>query len=120
MSTDLRIELAALDAVLTGIETTGNADAKRAQTTALESESDQPELRSDPEAAHQASDRLSRLHAEMRDVAKIRRRLDDVAALYYLAVADDDADTHAAARREIIQLRGVINELQLRTMPSGE
>lgn len=119
VSINVPVELAALNAALITIETMSNSYAKREQIAALESEADRPDLSDDPEAAHQISSELSRLHAEVRAVEQIRRKLDDAAALYNLAVADDDGDTHAAARREVIQLREQIKNLQARTMPSG-
>ncbi|MEO6956437.1 MAG: peptide chain release factor 2 [Antricoccus sp.] len=120
MSTDVPAELAALNTTLSSIESVLDLDGKRAQIVVLEAEAGAPNLWDDPEAAQLITSKLSRLQAEVRGAEEIRQRLDDVFLLKEMAEAEDDADTHAEVGRELPGLHKQIDELEIRTLLSGE
>ena len=59
--------------------------------------------------------RLSFIQGDLTRVESLRRRLDDLAVLHELAVAEDDAATLAEADRELEALTRAIGELEVRT-----
>nr|WP_199849503.1 peptide chain release factor 2 [Blastococcus sp. Marseille-P5729] len=120
MSADISTDLAELDATLSNIEAVLDLDGKRAQITELEKEAGRPDLWDDPDQAQQVTSKLSRLQSEVRGVEEIRQRLDDISVLQELAEAEDDADTAAEVGRELSAVRQQIDELEVRTLLSGE
>lgn len=120
MSTELPSELTDLDSTLTGIESVLDLDGKRAEIAELEAEAGKPDLWDDPESAQQVTSKLSRLQSEVRRAEDIRTRLDDVGVLLELAEAEDDAEAKSEVEGEVAALRKAIDELEVRTLLSGE
>lgn len=117
---DPRDQLKELDATLSGIEQVLDLPAMRREVADLEAKAASPDLWSDPENAQRVTSRLSWLQAEIRRVETLRQRLDDAAILLELADAEDDEPTRAEARAEITELHRAVNELEIRTLLSGE
>jgi len=113
-------QLKELGSTLTGIEAVLDLDAMRAEIAKLREESADPDLWSDQERAQQVTRRLSYLENELNRVTSLRQRLEDVATLYELAEEMDDADTRAEADAELESLRKDIQQLEVRTLMSGE
>lgn len=113
-------QLKELDSTLTGIESVLDLDTMRRDIATLREESADPELWSDQERAQGVTRRLSYLEGELGKVENLRRRLDDVAVLFELAEAEDDADTREEAGRELEGLVRDIQLLEVRTLMSGE
>ena len=120
MSTDVPTEIAALDSTLKSIESVLDLDSKRNEIQTLEAEAGKPNLWDDPDAAQAITSKLSRLQSEVRSAEQIRQKLDDVSILLELAEAEDDADTHVDVLRELGEVRKQIDELEVRTLLSGE
>ncbi|WP_289008323.1 peptide chain release factor 2 [uncultured Thermomonospora sp.] len=113
-------QLKELGSTLTGIEAVLDLDAMRAEIAKLREESADPDLWSDQERAQQVTRRLSYLENELNRVTSLRQRLEDVATLYELAEEMDDADARAEADAELESLRKDIQQLEVRTLMSGE
>ena len=64
--------------------------------------------------------KLSHMQGELRRVADLRQRLDDLSVLYELAEDEGDAGSLAEADAERAALRKDIDELEVRTLLSGE
>ena len=64
--------------------------------------------------------RLSYAQGEIRRVEELRRRVDDAQVLWEMAEEADDADYKAEAEGELVSLRKSIDELEVRTLLSGE
>ncbi len=92
----------------------------RADITALEEQAAAPDLWDDVENAQKVTSRLSYLQGELRRVESLRGRIDDVQVLFELAEAEDDADTRAEAEAELASVRKAVDELEVRTLLSGE
>jgi peptide chain release factor 2 len=86
----------------------------------LEQQASAPDLWNDVEYAQRVTSKLSNVQNEIRRVEDLRRRLDDAEVLYELAQEADDADSRGEAEREIATLRSAIDELEVRTLLSGE
>jgi peptide chain release factor 2 len=117
---DVPAELKELNATLVSIESVVDLAAMRAELADLEQQASAPDLWDDVESAQQITSRLSFVQGEIRRVEDLRRRLDDAQVLWDLAEEADDADSRAEAEAEVGTLRKAIDELEVRTLLSGE
>ena len=102
------------------IEAVLDLDRIRADITRLEEDAAAPDLWDDPANAQKVTSRLSFLQGELRKVEALRGRIDDLAVLFELAEDEDDADTRAEADVELVAVRKAVDELEVRTLLSGE
>jgi peptide chain release factor 2 len=117
---DVPSELKELTATLVSIESVLDLDTLRREVGELEAQASVPDLWDDPDKAQQVNSRLSYAQGEVRRVEDIRRRLDDAQTLWDLAEEMDDPDSRAEAEGEVAGLRRAIDELEVRTLLSGE
>jgi peptide chain release factor 2 len=117
---DVPAELKELSATLASIEAVVNLDALRREVADLEAQASAPDLWDDVDNAQKVTSRLSYVQGEIRRVEDLRRRLDDAQTLWDLAEEMDDADSRAEAEGELGGLRKAIDELEVRTLLSGE
>lgn len=102
------------------IEAVLDLDKLRADIAVLEEQAAAPSLWDDPEAAQKITSKLSHLQAEVRKTETLRGRIDDLAVLFELAQEMDDADTLAEAEAELVSVRKALDEMEVRTLLSGE
>lgn len=102
------------------IEAVLDLDKLRADIAVLEEQAAAPSLWDDPEEAQKITSKLSHLQAEVRKTATLRGRIDDLGVLFELAEAEDDADTLAEAESELLAVRKALDEMEVRTLLSGE
>ncbi len=105
---------------MASIEAVLDLDKMRADIAVLEEQAAAPSLWDDPEAAQKITSQLSHLQAELRKTEALRGRIDDLGVLYELAEAEDDADTLAEAEAELASVRKALDEMEVRTLLSGE
>jgi len=117
---DVPAELKELSATLASIEAVVDVDALRREAAELGEKAAAPDLWNDVESAQRLTSRLSYLQGEIRRVSELRRRLDDAQTLWDLAEEMDDADSRAEAEAEAVSLRKSVDELEVRTLLSGE
>ncbi|SHH29710.1 bacterial peptide chain release factor 2 (bRF-2) [Jatrophihabitans endophyticus] len=117
---DVPAELKELSATLASIEAVVDLDALRREIADLETQAAEPTLWDDVENAQRVTSRLSYAQGEVRRTEDLRRRLDDAQTLYDLGVEMDDADSRTEAECELVSLRRAIDELEVRTLLSGE
>jgi peptide chain release factor 2 len=120
VTVDVPAELKELSATLSSIEAVLDLDALRREAGELEDQAGRADLWNDPEVAQRVTRRLSRVTGDIRRVQDLRRRLDDIGVLHELAEAEDDAGTRAEVDTELASLRRAIDELEIRTLLSGE
>jgi peptide chain release factor 2 len=120
VAADFSVVLDELDTTLKSIEAVLDLDRLRREVAELEEQAAAPDLWNDVEAAQALTSRLSYLQGDLRRVEELRSRLDDVGVLHEMAAEEDDADTTAEAERELESLRKAIDELEVRTLLSGE
>src|SRR5687768_3436041 len=92
----------------------------RREVAELEQQAAAPDLWNDVEAAQAVTSKLSYLQGDLRRVEELRSRLDDVGVLHEMAAEEDDESVTAEAERELESLRKAIDELEVRTLLSGE
>lgn len=102
------------------IEAVLDLDKLRAEIAVLEEQAAAPSLWDDPEAAQKITSKLSHLQAEVRKTETLRGRIDDLAVLFELAQEMEDADTLAEAEAELVSVRKALDEMEVRTLLSGE
>ncbi|MDA3022125.1 MAG: peptide chain release factor 2 [Actinomycetota bacterium] len=112
--------MAALATTLLSIETVLNLPAMREAIVELAAQASAPDLWDDQVRAQQVTSRLSFVQGEVRRVETLRRRFDDLPILYELADAEGDAGALAEADRELESMQAAIDELEVRTLLSGE
>ncbi|MFD7262934.1 peptide chain release factor 2 [Streptomyces sp. NPDC059874] len=117
---DVSEELKSLSSTMGSIEAVLDLDKLRADIAVLEEQAAAPSLWDDPEAAQKITSKLSHLQAEVRKTETLRGRIDDLAVLFELAQEMDDADTLAEAETELISVRKALDEMEVRTLLSGE
>jgi peptide chain release factor 2 len=117
---DYAEQLKSLDAVLRNVEVVLDLPRMRKEKAELEAAASEPSLWDDPSRAQQVTSKLSYASAEINRVEKLRGRLDDAGVLLELAQAEDDPASLAEVGTEIIALRKAIDELEIRTLLSGE
>jgi peptide chain release factor 2 len=79
-----------------------------------------PGLWADQGRAQKVHRRLSYLEAELNRLASLHQRLADTKLLFELAEGEDDEPTRDEAARELTALRTEIDQLEVRTLLSGE
>lgn len=112
--------LAALDVTLRNIEAVLDLDRMRKERADLERAASAPNLWDDPVNAQTVTSRLSYVQGEINKVERLRGRLDDARVLLELAEAEDDAGAVDEVAGEVVALRKLIDELEVRTLLSGE
>jgi peptide chain release factor 2 len=117
---DVPAELKELSATLASIESVVDLPALHGELTDLEQQASAPDLWDDIEHAQRVNSRLSYVQGEIRRVEDLRRRVDDTQTLWDLAEEMDDADSRAEAEGEAAGLRRSVDELEVRTLLSGE
>ncbi|MBT1188235.1 peptide chain release factor 2 [Streptomyces sp. CJ_13] len=117
---DVSEELKSLSSTMGSIEAVLDLDKLRAEIAVLEEQAAAPSLWDDPEAAQKITSKLSHLQAEVRKTETLRGRIDDLAVLFELAQEMDDADTLAEAENELTSVRKALDEMEVRTLLSGE
>lgn len=102
------------------IEAVLDLEKLRADIAVLEEQAAAPSLWDDPEAAQKITSKLSHLQAEVRKAETLRGRIDDLGVLFELAEEMDDPDTLAEAEAELVSVRKALDEMEVRTLLSGE
>jgi peptide chain release factor 2 len=120
VAADFSVVLDELNTTLKSIEAVLRIDDMRNEIADLEQQAAAPDLWNDVEAAQALTSRLSYLQGDLRRVEELRGRLDDVALMHEMAEEENDEATTAETERELTSIRAVIDELEVRTLLSGE
>jgi peptide chain release factor 2 len=120
MATDAASEISDLVSKLASVEAVLNPDAMRKEAEGLRERSADPDLWSDQEQAQAVTRRLSYLEGELSRLSGLRRRLDDVSVMFELAESEHDQPTREEAQRDLAGVRKEIDQLEVRTLLSGE
>ncbi|MFB7589483.1 peptide chain release factor 2 [Streptomyces sp. NPDC056169] len=117
---DVSEELKSLSSTMGSIEAVLDLEKLRADIAVLEEQAAAPSLWDDPDAAQKITSKLSHLQAEVRKAETLRGRIDDLSVLFELAEEMDDQDTLAEAETELTSVRKALDEMEVRTLLSGE
>jgi peptide chain release factor 2 len=117
---DVPAELKELSSTLASIESVLDLPRLRQDVATLEQQAAAPELWNDPDNAQRVTSRLSNVQGEIRRVEDLRRRVQDAQVLWDLAEEANDAESRAEVETDLPSLRVAIDELEVRTLLSGE
>ncbi|MFE2044752.1 peptide chain release factor 2 [Streptomyces sp. NPDC059477] len=117
---DISEELKSLSSTMESIEAVLDLDKLRADIAVLEEQAAVPSLWDNPDEAQKITSKLSHLQAEVRKADTLRGRIDDLAVLFEMADEEDDPDTRAEAESELTAVRKALDEMEVRTLLSGE
>ncbi|MGY4982868.1 peptide chain release factor 2 [Streptomyces sp. 900105755] len=117
---DVSEELKSLSSTMESIEAVLDLDKLRADIAVLEEQAAAPSLWDNPDEAQKITSKLSHLQAEVRKAEVLRGRIDDLAVLFEMADEEDDPDTRAEAESELAAVRKALDEMEVRTLLSGE
>ena len=120
MATDAASEISELVSKLASVEAVLNPEAMRKEADGLRERSADPDLWADQEQAQAVTRRLSYLEGELTRLAGLRRKLDDVSVMFELAESEHDDPTLQEALRDLAVVRREIDQLEIRTLLSGE
>jgi peptide chain release factor 2 len=118
--TDPADEITALTSTLDSIEAVLDPGEMQKEAADLRERAADPELWADQERGQKVTRRLSYLEAELSRLAGLRQRLGDTQVLFDLAESEDDQPTRDEATRDLAALRTEIDQLEVRTLLSGE
>jgi peptide chain release factor 2 len=118
--TEIQERLNALTTILGSIEIVLDLPAMRDSIADLEAQASVPDLWNDQEHAQVITSRLSFTQGELRKFEALRRRLEDIPILFELAEDDGDEAAVLEAEKELTDLGKAIEELEVRTLLSGE
>ncbi|MFC8372110.1 MULTISPECIES: peptide chain release factor 2 [unclassified Streptomyces] len=117
---DVSEELKSLSSTMESIEAVLDLDKLRADIAVLEEQAAAPSLWDNPDEAQKITSKLSHLQAEVRKAEALRGRIDDLSVLFEMAEEEDDPDTRAEAESELESVRKALDEMEVRTLLSGE
>ncbi|WP_055495126.1 peptide chain release factor 2 [Streptomyces sp. TP-A0356] len=117
---DVSEELKSLSSTMESIEAVLDLEKLRADIAVLEEQAAAPSLWDNPDEAQKITSKLSHLQAEVRKAETLRGRIDDLGVLFELAEAEDDPETRAEAEAELADVRKALDEMEVRTLLSGE
>jgi peptide chain release factor 2 len=120
VAADFSVVLDELNTTLKSIEAVMRVDDMRSEIADLEQQAAAPDLWNDVDAAQALTSRLSYLQGDLRRVEELRSRLDDVGLMHEMAAEENDEATIAETERELESIRTAIEELEVRTLLSGE
>ncbi|MFJ4715753.1 peptide chain release factor 2 [Streptomyces sp. NPDC088785] len=117
---DVSEELKSLSSTMESIEAVLDLDKLRADIAVLEEQAAAPSLWDDPDEAQKITSKLSHLQAEVRRAEALRGRIDDLSILFEMAEEENDPDTRAEAESELTSVKKALDEMEVRTLLSGE
>jgi len=118
--TDPASELSELSSKLSNVEAVLNPAAMEREADKVREQAADPNLWGDPERGQAVTRRLSYLEGELSRLAQLHQRLDDTGVMFELADQENDEPARQEAARDLAALRKEIDQLEIRTLLSGE
>ena len=119
-SIDFSEEIPRLRSTLSSIEQVTDVDALDKKIADLEKQASAQDLWDDVDNAQKVSAALSHAQSERRRISELASRIEDLEVMVELAAEEDDADTLAEAEAELTSIHKTLDELEVRTLLSGE
>ena len=119
-STDPAGEISELSSTLASVEAVLDPESLNREAGSLRERVADPGLWDDQEQAQKITRRLSYLEGELSRLTALHRRLDDTRVMFELAESEHDEPTRQEAERDLAALKKEIDQLEIRTLLSGE
>ena len=120
MATDFDSEIKQLQATMGTIGSVLDVDGMRRDIADLGEQVAAPDLWDDQANAQKVTGRLSHLQGTIERYESLQSRIEDLGVLVELAQEESDADTLAEAEAELSRLHKSVEQLEVRTLLSGE
>ncbi|MEV7693466.1 peptide chain release factor 2 [Microbacterium sp. NPDC089189] len=117
---DLSSDIQALRSTFADIQAVVDVEALKSEIARLSEEAGAPDLWDDVDKAQKVTSALSHRQAELKRVAEVEARLDDLDVLIELALEMEDEESADEARKELAVLQDVIGQLEVQTLLDGE
>jgi peptide chain release factor 2 len=117
---DFPTRIKQLRATMHTIEQVLDVDAMRTEIADLGEQVGAPDLWDDQANAQRVTGRLSALQGELDRFTRLQGRIEDLGVLVELAQEEADAESMADAERELGSLEKAVEQLEVRTLLSGE
>ncbi len=119
-SGDPAAELSELSSKLMNVESVLDPASMRHEADKLRDQAADPGLWDDQERAQAVTRRLSYLEGELGRLERLHSSLADTRVMFELAASENDEPTRQEGIRELAALRKEIDQLEIRTLLSGE
>ena len=117
---DFSEQIAALRETFGNIRSVVDVDRLQREIAELSEQAGAPNLWDDVEHAQRVTSALSHKQAELRRIADVEQRIDDLEVLVEMANEADDEASATEARDELKSIESVIGELEVQTLLDGE
>jgi len=121
---DFPAEIRGLKQSLDRIRDVSDMEGLRKQIAELSEQAAAPDLWDDPDVAQKVTSKLSHAQSELERLERMVQRIEDLEVLVELGEESDDPAERAATReeteRELASIRKSLDELEVRTLLSGE
>ena len=117
---DFSDQLKSVDATMRSIEAVLDIDRLRRDKAVLEEQASAPDLWDDQAKAQEVTSRLSYCNSEISKLETLRSRLDDASLMLEMSESEEDPAALEEVGVEIAALRKAVDELEVRTLLSGE
>jgi peptide chain release factor 2 len=118
--TDPAAEISELSSKLVNVESVLDPASMRREADKLREQAADPRLWDDQERAQAVTRRLSYLEGELNRLERLHSRLADTKVMFELAASENDEPTRQEGIRELAALHKEIDQLEIRTLLSGE
>src|SRR5699024_511232 len=119
-SIDFSAQIPPLRSTLASSAQVTDVEALDARIADLEKQASAQDLWDDVENAQKVSAALSHAQSERRRISELASRIEDLEVMVELAAEEDDADTLAEAEEELTSNNKTPDQLEVRTLLSGE
>ncbi len=120
MVIDFPHEIEALRHTHASIAAVTHPEKLKERIAELSEQASAPDLWDDPDAAQQITSALSQTQGELKRLTDLEESINDLETLVEMAQEEDDADTLAEATSELQRIGNTLDELEIRTLLSGE
>lgn len=117
---DFSAEIGQLRSTFESVKAVLDAKALETRVSELEVAASAPDLWDDPDEAQKVTSALSHAQADLKKIAAIEQRLDDLEVLIELANEADDEESASEAEHELNAITKVVEDLEVQTLLDGE
>lgn len=117
---DFSAEIGQLRSTFESVKAVLDPKALETRVSQLEVAASAPDLWDDPDEAQKVTSALSHAQADLKKIAVIEQRLDDLEVLIELANEADDEESASEAEHELKAITKVVEDLEVQTLLDGE
>ena len=117
---DLSQAIAEVESTFAAVLAVVQPDQLESQIQDLEKEASEPGIWDDQEKAQRVTSALSRLKSKLQKTKALEAQIEDLKVLVELANLENDADSKAEAKAELLSIQTQVSKLEVETLLNGE